>query len=313
MVQVPQRIVSLLPSATEIVCAMGLGDRLVGRSHECDWPEAEVAALPIVTRSRIDASQPSAAIQRQVQRLAIAGALDALSIYEVDAPLLAELNPDLIITQDQCAVCAVDLAQVERAVGERLGSTPRILAVSPRTLEDVWASMAQIGEAAVVEAEAGRLVQRCRQHVDAISRVASKAPNRPRVACLEWLDPLMYAGHWTPQLVDLAGGRNLFGAPGDRANWLEWDAFHECEAEVIVLMPCGFDLNRARGESAELFKHPGFQNYRAVRDGRVYVTDGNHYFNRPGPRLVESLEILAEVMHPEMFRFDHEGTAWQRL
>jgi iron complex transport system substrate-binding protein len=276
---------------------------LVARSHECDHP-ASVRALPQVTRPRIDPSATSAEIDRQVKgKLA-----DALSIYDVDREALGRLRPDVIITQTQCEVCAVSLADVEAALRDWTGGRPRVVSLAPNALEDVFGDVRRVADALGVPERGRALEAALRARVEA---VVTRVRGRPAVsvALLEWLDPLMTAGNWMPELAALAGGVDPFGRPGQHAPYAAWDAVRAADPEVIVALPCGFDLERTRREMVALTSRPGWADLRAVRAGRVAVCDGNAYFNRPGPRLVESLEALAELLHPDV-RFGHEGSAW---
>ena len=302
------RIVSLLPSATEIVCALGLEERLVGRSHECDWPPS-VRRLPVCTEPAFDTGGNSAEIDRRVKETL----RDALSVYRVHEDVLRELRPDLILTQSQCDVCAVGLADVERSLSGWVGGQPRIVSFEPNGLADVWGDIERVADA-LGEVDRGiSLAVMLGGRVEAIAAEAQTMARRPSVACIEWIDPLMAAGNWVPELVELAGGVNLFGEAGKHSPWMTWEELVASDPEVIVLLPCGFDIERTRGELPFLTTRREWKGLRAVQAGRVYVTDGNQYFNRPGPRLVESLEILAELLHPEAFRFGHEGTGWQQV
>jgi iron complex transport system substrate-binding protein len=301
------RVISLLPSCTEIVCALGQGDRLVGRSHECDYPP-EVRRLPACTAPKLDISASSGEIDRQVKSLL----QDALSIYRVDAEKLKDLQPDVILTQSQCEVCAVSLPEVEQAVGEWTDGRPHIVSLAPAGLGDVWKDILRVAEAIDARQRGIELVARLEQRVENIAAQTRNRPRRPSVACVEWLDPLMAAGNWVPELVELAGGQNLFGEAGKHSPWLDWKALCKRDPEIIVVMPCGFDLMRTRSEVRVLAKS-GWENLRAVKNGRVYLTDGNQYFNRPGPRLAESLEILAEIICPDVFRLGHHGVGWEEL
>ena len=302
------RVVSLLPSATEIVCALGGGGRLVGRSHECDYP-AEIASVPVCTRSRVDSSKSSVAIDLEVKNLLA----NAVSLYEVDLARIRELKPDLILTQAQCEVCAVSLAQVEAAVAGWADSRPQLLSLSPQRFAQVWNDMHAVAKALGMEEQGRDVVRQLKYRVaDVIERTAG-LKGRPTVACIEWLEPLMAAGNWVPELVELAGGQNLLGQAGQHSPWLKWEELQRADPDIIVAMPCGFGLDRVRQEFDVLAKHPAWKELRAVRHGRTYLADGNHYFNRPGPRLVDSLEILAEVFHSDLFRFGREGKAWSRV
>lgn len=302
------RIVSLLPGCTEIVCALGFESSLVGRSHECDYPET-ITSLPVCTRARIDSSASSAAIDRDVKsRLQ-----NALSLYDVDVARLRELQPDLILTQAQCEVCAVSLPEVEAAVGEGLARRPEIISLSPQRFADLWPDIQRVAQALGAPEKDRELIRglkgRCADVIERTMPVTA----RPYVACIEWLDPLMAAGNWIPDMVKLAGGRNLFGEGGKHSPWLEWEPVRRANPEVIVVMACGFDIARARREMPALEKHPGWSELRAVRNQRVFLADGNQFFNRPGPRLVDSLEILAELFHPKLFPAKYQNTGWQRL
>jgi iron complex transport system substrate-binding protein len=300
------RVVSLIASATEIVCALGLEDNLVGRSHECDYPES-VGRLPVCTGPNFDTQGPSAEIDRQVKGVLEKG----LSVYRVDGELLRRLRPDVIVTQSQCEVCAVSGRDVERALGGWTGPPPRVLSLAPNVLADVWADVVLVAEALGI-AERGRaLVAGLQARAARVGERAGRLSRRPTVACVEWIDPLMAAGNWVPELVEMAGGRNLFGSAGRHAPWMTWDELRAADPEVIAVIPCGLDVPRSAAEMAALTARPGWPGLRAVREGRVYLADGNQYFNRPGPRLVESLEILAELIHPAEFHFGHRGEGWE--
>jgi iron complex transport system substrate-binding protein len=302
------RIVSLIASATEIVHALGLGDRLVGRSHECDYP-ASVRKLPVCTAPAFAVDGTSREIDDAVKATLSSG----LSVYRVDEALLHELRPDVILTQAHCEVCAVSDKDVDRALEGWIGNRPRVVSLEPNDLKDVWGGIVEAANALGAAAAGQALVRGLQQRIADIAEQARALPTRPSVACLEWLDPLMAAGNWVPELVELAGGMPLFGVAGKHAPWLSWEELAEHDPEAIVALPCGFDLSRTRVESRCLTGHPIWPGLRAARAGAVYLTDGNQFFNRPGPRLVESLEILAEMLHPEHFHFGHEGTGWERL
>jgi iron complex transport system substrate-binding protein len=304
---VAERIVSLLPSATEIVAALGCAGRLVGRSHECDFPP-EVVRLPALTASKLDGEGTSYAIDQRLKSIVQEG----LAVYRVDGEKLRALAPDVIVTQDQCEVCAVSLKDVEAAVCAWTDRAARIVSLSPASLADVWADMRRVAEALGVAGRGAALVQRLETRVAAIAARAAAAPDRPRIACIEWIEPLMAAGNWMPEMVGLAGGVNLFGEAGRHSPWLDWDALRAGDPDVILIAPCGFDVARSRRDLPALEALPGWGALPAVRARRVYIADGNQYFNRPGPRLVESLEILAEILHPTQCRHGHEGTGWVR-
>lgn len=301
------RVVSLLASATEIVCALGFRDALVARSHECDFPE-DVARLPSVTETKIAHHRSSAAIDREVRTIVEHG----LSVYRVDAERLRALKPDVIVTQTQCEVCAVSFKDLEEALADWTGAAPQVVPLAPYALADVWRDVARVADALSVREKGRSLVAGFEARIEAIAAKARALGRRPRVACVEWIDPLMTAGNWVPELVALAGGQNLFGSAGVHSAWLEWDALRASDPDVILVLPCGFGIPRIREEMPALTCLPGWASLGAVRKGHVYHLDGNQYFNRSGPRLVESLEILAEILHPASFHFGHEGQGWER-
>jgi iron complex transport system substrate-binding protein len=268
-----------------------------------------VRRLPALTEAKLDASRPSAEIDRDVKTLVREG----LSVYRVDAQKLRDLAPDVILTQNHCEVCAASEKDVEAAVCDWLGARPTILSLEPATLGDVWTDIARAAEVLGV-AEAGRqLTVTLADRVTSVAERAMRVKARPSVACIEWIDPLMAAGNWVPELVTLAGGRNLLGETGQHSPWLTFEALRAADPDAIVVMPCGFDLARTRAELEPLRRTKGWDELRAVRQGLVFLTDGNQYFNRPGPRLVESLEILAQLLHPDVFAPLHERTGWERL
>ena len=300
------RIVSLIPSATEIVAALGFADRMVGRSHECDFPRG-VEALPPLTQPKLKVEGTSAEVDARVKELIERG----LAVYQVDADRLRQLDPDLIVTQDQCQVCAASLADVEAATRGWTGRAVKIVSLNPMSLDDVWRDIGKVAEALGVARQGASLVDGLKRRMAEIAARAQRASSRQRVAMVEWIEPLMSGGNWMPTLVEMAGGENLFGVVGEHSPWLEWDALRAADPDIIVVAPCGLDLARIRADSPALAARPGWRDLRAVKAGRVYFADGNQYFNRPGPRLAETLEILAEMLHPELFDFGHRGRAWE--
>lgn len=302
------RIVSLIASATEIVAALGLLDRLVGRSHECDYP-LDVMRLPMCSEAKIDVQGSSREIDARVKAVLA----EAVSVYRVFGEELERLGPTVIITQTQCEVCAVSLEDVKAAVSGLVSSKPKIVALEPMDLKDVWRDILQVAEALDVSERGRELVADLQWRLEALQTITKWLPTRPRVACLEWIDPLMAAGNWVPELVEIAGGVNLFGEAGKHSPWMTWEELVASDPDVIAIMPCGFDIPRTVSELDPLFCREEWASLSAVKTGRVFVTDGNQYFNRPGPRLVESAEILAETCHPDAFAFGHEGTGWVRL
>jgi iron complex transport system substrate-binding protein len=302
------RIVSLIASATEMVCALGFEADLVGRSHECDFPES-IKRLPVCTAPKFAVEGSSLEIDQRVKALL----QEATSVYRVDEELLRRLRPDVIVTQAQCEVCAVSQRDVEAAVCGWVDAPVRVVSLQPNTLADVWDDLRAVAAALGVPERGEELIRGYQHRIDAIADRARGQGARPTVACLEWLDPLMAAGNWVPELVELAAGVNLFGSAGRHSPWMTWEQLRAHDPDVIVALPCGFDLEKTHLEMAPLTRLPGWAELRAVRSGRVFGTDGNQYFNRPGPRLVESLEILAELLHPGAFHLGHEGVGWRRL
>jgi len=286
------RIVSLLPSATEIICALGLGDELVGVTHECDYPEF-VRGLPKVTHTLIPTDATSGEIDRLVrQRLQGQQAL-----YTLDESVLESLRPDLIVTQALCDVCAVAEDEV-RAAACALPGQPRVINLEPETLDQIFDSIGAVAAATGRERGGADLIDALRARVNAVIARTARIAQRPRVALLEWLDPPFSCGHWNPELVLMAGGVEGLGKVGERSRTLTWPDVMAWKPELVFIACCGFGVERTMDDVAMLPRVPGWTELPAVRDGRVYVIDGSHYFSRPGPRLVDSLEILAHALHP---------------
>lgn len=290
------RIVSLLPSATEIVCALGLQKYLVGVSHECDYPVG-VADLPVVTNTAIPKGLDSKAIDEKVRELLQTDA----ALYHLDMETLLTLKPTHIVTQAICDVCAVSAAEVE-SVACQLPGNPQIVNLEPMSLQQVLDTFTLIGQATQFESEASSVVQALQARVDIVAkRTASiEVKDRPRVAMLEWIDPLFNAGHWTPELVAMAGGIDCLGNLNQASVGLPDEAVYKAQPDVLFVALCGFDLTRTEQDLPLLERLPGWSDLPCVQKGRVYYTDGNAYFSRAGPRLVESLEILAHALHPEI-------------
>ncbi|MEZ5979613.1 MAG: cobalamin-binding protein [Planctomycetota bacterium] len=308
------RIASLLPSATEMVCAVGARDELVGVSHECDFPHG-VERLPILTRPRKALPRASGAIDRAVREILE----DALAVYEIELERLESVRPDVVVTQDLCDVCAVSLDDVRAALSKLAREDVAIVNTRPGRLADVWDDVRRIGAALGREEEGERVARELAARCEAIGERARawlerSGERRPRVLTIEWLDPVMVGGTWMPELVELAGGEALVTEPGEHAPTLRLDELRDLDPDVVLVKPCGFDLERTTSELDLLRTNLPWTEWRAVREGRVVVADGNAYFNRPGPRLVESLEILAAaVLGPafEEFRPKHAGAAFR--
>jgi iron complex transport system substrate-binding protein len=284
-------VVSLLPSATEIVYALGVEP--VGTSHECDYPPA-AREKPAVNRSRVDPTASSSAINEQV-----AEAEQAEGVYEIDREMLADLDPDLVISQGICDVCAVDEVRVREAV-DALGIDSAVLTTDPHSLADVLADIQRIGDALGRTERARELVAELESRIEAVEDGTAGA-DKPDVAVLDWTDPVMVAGHWMPGMVDIAGGTYGLADPGARSRPREWAELRNYDHDILVVAPCGFGIDQTVANITDLTDRPGWDDLTAVRNDDVYVMDGHHYANRPGPRLVDTLEFLAGIFHPERF------------
>jgi iron complex transport system substrate-binding protein len=301
------RIVSLLPSATEIVSAVGMSNNLVGRSHECDYPP-EVTRLPALTAPRFNPEGRSAEVDQRVKSLVE----NALSVYRVDADHLTALRPDVIVTQSQCEVCAVSERELSNALTQWMGGAqPTVVSLTGKSMDDIFADIARVASVLGVEEKGVAVIASMRERSGRIAQRAAAAGSHPSVATIEWIEPLMSGGNWMPELVEKAGGRNLFGQAGRHSPWIKFDQLAAADPDVIFVSPCGFGIDRSITELGALARDPAWAKLTAVRNRRVFVADGNHYFNRPGPRIVESLEILAEILHPERFKFGHQGHGWR--
>jgi len=288
-----------------MVYALGLGDYLVGRSHECDYPPL-VKRLPVCTQPNFDVNGTSLEIDQSVK----AHLEHGVSIYKIDAKLISNLNPDVILTQSHCDVCAVSQTELEKALGEQMAGRIKIVSLRPNALDDFFSGMLDVGAVLGVKE---RAEEKCGLYRRKMNRIAERTRDlpRPTIAAVEWIDPLMSAGNWMPELIEMAGGKNLFGEAGKHSPGMSYQQLKSADPNFILVLPCGFDIDRARSEMDPLTQQPGWYDLSAVRNNRVLLLDGNQYFNRPGPRLVESLEILAEIFHPDLFDFGHKLTGWQ--
>ena len=302
------RIVSLLASATEIVCALGFEEALVARSHECDYP-VSIKTLPACTESKIERQTSSRDIDDQIKTIVEQGT----SVYHVDGVLLKQLQPDFVVTQIQCDVCAASPKDIELALHDWTGAKPNIVSLEPNTMGDVWKDIKNVAMALGIPERGEQLISSLQKRMGAIEAQAGKLDHRPRIVCVEWIDPLMSAGNWIPELVAMAAGANVFGESGLASPWLTWEALIQADPDVILILPCGYDIEESRQNMPVLTSDKEWPNLKAVKTDKVFIADGNHYFNRPGPRLAESLEILAEILHPEQFCFKHRGVGWERL
>jgi iron complex transport system substrate-binding protein len=303
-----QQIVSFLPSATEMACALGLSEQLVGITHECDYPP-EVRGKAIVVRKALPIETMS---QREIDIAVSQRMREGRSLYEVDEKLLQELAPDLILTQDLCQVCAPSGNEVSQALN-LLPKKPQILWLTPNSLEEIFANLREVGEATSHIKEAEELIAAGRARLKKIEAVTRNLSDRPRVFCMEWLDPVYGSGHWVPEMVKIAGGLDALSQEGADSVRIPWDEVVEWKPEVLIVTPCGFDLEQTVEQSRQLFTYPGWSTLPAVRNGRVYAVDANSYFARPGPRVVDGTELLAHLLHPELFSWNGSKSAYQRL
>ena len=296
------RVVSLLPSATEIVCALGFADAIVGRSHECDFP-AEIEDAAVCTAPKVHGDTT-----RDIQESVVRELSTHESFYVVDATTLRALDPTHIITQIQCEVCAVSLRDVQLALAG-FESDARLVTLNPQGLAEIFEDIRRTADALDVRERGERLIASICTRMQRVADACADRP-APRVATIEWMEPLMAGGNWIPSLVERAGGINVLGSAGSHSPWMSWDELVAADADIIVVMPCGFDLDDIARDWHLLTSHPQWRTLRAVRDGNVFAVDGNQYFNRPGPRIADAVEILGEIFHG--LDFGHSERAWRR-
>lgn len=289
----PQRIVSLLPSSTEILCALGVRECLVGVSHECDYP-SDVIGLPTLTEPKLNPHGLSGEIDARVRQIVQEG----LSVYRIKTDVLQSLQPDLIVTQDQCNVCAASLAEVEEAVRCFLTPGVNVVSLKPQRLGDIWEDIRQVAHATGREDAAEEVLRGLKRRLWKLEQHTRHLP-RPRVACIEWIEPLIAAGNWVPELIEIAGGEYALIGAGEHSPVMTWETLIAFQPDVLVLMPCGFPITQTQRELPALTTIPHWQALPAVQANRVFIIDGNAYLNRPGPRIVDSAEILAEILHPD--------------
>jgi iron complex transport system substrate-binding protein len=302
------QIVSFLPSATEMTCALGLSDQLVGVTHECDYPP-EVRGKPVVVRNALPIETMT---QREVDTAVAERMREGNSLYEVDERLLQELAPDLILTQDLCQVCAPSGTEVSQALS-LLPKKPQILWLTPNSLEQIAVNVRELGEATGRTTEAEQLISSGQARLEKIATVTRSLNHRPRVFCLEWLDPVYCSGHWVPEMVRIAGGIDALSSEGKDSVRIPWADVVKWAPEVLIVTPCGFNLEKVIEQSHRLSNYPGWFDLPAVRQDRVYAVDANSYFARPGPRVVDGTELLAHLIHPELFAWNGPASAYQLL
>ena len=300
-----KRIVSLLPSCTEIICKLGFWEHLVGISHECDYPNS-ISCLPVLTKARLSTEGTSIEINQRVTDLLQRG----LSVYDVDASLLKSLSPDIIVTQAQCEACAVSLDQVQGIVSNWILNQTEIISLEPNTLNEVWLGFDIIAKTMDAPESSSILKSEINERFKLLKDKLKGTEQKPTVLCIEWIEPIMVAANWVPELVGLAGGRNVLRVSGTDSNFCSWDEIKQTNPDIIIMMPCGFGIKRTLQDIHYLQNRKGWQELKAVKENKVFVVDGNQYFNRPGPRLVDSAEILAEVIHPEYFERKYPEDTW---
>jgi iron complex transport system substrate-binding protein len=302
------RIVSFLPSATEMACALGLGDQLVGITHECDYPP-EVRGKTVVVSNALPIEKMS---QPEIDAAVAERIRNGLSLYQVDEKLLQDLAPDMILTQNLCQVCAPsgnEVAQVLRVLQKQ----PKILWLTPKSLEEIFANLLELGEATGRLNEAEQLIATGRERLEKIATITRELTHHPRVFCMEWLDPVYCSGHWMPEMVEIAGGVDGLARRGADSVRIPWDDVVEWAPEVLIITPCGFNLDKVIEQTPPLFDYPGWSELPAVRNGRVYAVDANSYFARPSLRVVEGTELLAHLIHPDLFTWQGPATAFKRI
>lgn len=299
------KIISLLPAATEIICALGLEHCLVGRSHECDFPES-VKNLPICSSAKIFPDADCATIDKQVKGILS----DSLSVYEIDRDLIKSLAPDVVITQAQCEVCAVSLNEVELALKDFLDNNCRIISLEPHELSDIYNDIKSLAIQLNVVPAATNLLELSEERIKIIRHKLKFITEKPKVACIEWLSPIMIVGNWTPEIVEIARGMPVLTKSGKHSAYISFEDILIEDPDLIVLMPCGFSIRRTIEEINLLLELPEWGSLKAVQNNKIYIADGNQYFNRSGPRITDSIEIMAEIINPKQFIFGYEGSGW---
>jgi iron complex transport system substrate-binding protein len=308
-----QRIVSLLPAATEIVSALGAAELLVGRSHECDWPE-NISSLPVLTAPKIDPTTSSREIDQAIKDS------DSEPLFSLNESLLRELSPDLILTQSACSICAVDVGAVTSIAASLSlprGGHPDVLALAPQSVHELMDDIVLVGSKIEKQAEAEELIALLNQRITKVvietQKIEINREKKPRIALVEWLDPPMSAGNWVPEMIRMAGAIDTLGADAGKSHWIDWNDVAAADPDIVILIPCGFELERVLTEAKTPAVWPHLKDLRATREGKLFGVDGHHLFNRPGPRLVDSLEVLAELLHPESFQFEATARFAKRI
>ena len=300
------RIVSLISSATEIVNSLRCMNSLVGISHECDYPDS-INGLPVCSEPRFDVNGKSIEIDQSIKSLL----QETLSIYRVKEDTIRKLKPDIIITQSQCDVCAVSIKDVRIAIEKAIGINPEIISLSPVCLEDVWNDIIKLGIVLEKESIAKDVVENIKSDISIISK-RNKKKDPVSVGCIEWIEPLMFAGNWVPEIVQIVGGKSLIGVAGEHSNWSKYEELYQHDPDKIIFMPCGYDMNKTEAELLNLTHDVRWKSLKAVKTDEVYLTDGNQYFNRPGPRLLDSIRIMDDIINnTNVYNFKNHG--WKKL
>ena len=301
-----KKIVTLIPSATEIVAFLGMKDSIVGRSHECDYPK-DLKNITKLTSPKINIEGSSSEIHQQINKILE----NSLSVYKVDIEELKKLEPDVVITQAHCEVCAVSLSEVEEIVTNHLNEKTKIISLQPNTLKEIFDDFYRVSRGLNLEKlNTENLIKPLKNKLENIEILGARQ-KRYKVACIEWIDPLMAAGNWIPEMVKISGGEDIFGKKGKDSHWIKFDEIKKKDPDIIIFLPCGYDINKTNNEVKKLFdKEAKWKNLKAYNNNKIFIVDGNQFFNRPGPRLVESLEIFAEIIHPYLFDFNHKQVGW---
>ena len=301
-----KKIVTLIPSATEIVSFLGKKDFIVGKSHECDYPE-DLNNIKKLTSPKINVEGTSGEIHKEITEILE----NSLSVYKVDVNELKKLNPDIVVTQAHCEVCAVSFSEVEEIVTNHLDKKTKIISLQPNTLDDVFEDIKRVAKGLNIdEIKTKNLIKPLEERLKNI-QVKSSEKKKKKIACIEWIDPLMAAGNWIPEMVKISGGEDIFGKSGKDSHWIKFDEVKKYNPEIIIFLPCGYDIEKTKNEVENLFNQQNKWNaLNAFMNKEIYIVDGNQFFNRPGPRLLESLEIFAEIIHPGLFNFNHNEDGW---
>ncbi len=299
------RIISLISSATEIVSSLGCSEMLVGISHECDYPES-IRHLPVCSEPKFNVDGSSIDVDKNIKSLL----QDALSIYRINEKLISELNPDIIITQSQCDVCAVNLNDVQNSLNNNLGISPIIISLEPKNLHDIWINIKTVASKLNKYNQANEMINNFKKEIIKIKN-RNMSQIKKRIACIEWIEPLMFAGNWVPEIVDIVGGNDLFGLMGQHSLWAEYQTLFDENPDKIIFMPCGYGINKTQIEIEKLFKLGEWNELRAVNSGDIYISDGSQYFNRPGPRILDSIKIMDEIINDQNL-YGFLGKGWKK-